>query len=280
VRVADREADIYEYMDSCRKAGHGFVIRVSQNRILLNPADGKRLGLVFEHIAGASPLGGMYLDLRGRDGQVARRAKLLISCGPVRVRAPERAGRAAGAGEPIDCWFVPIWEQDPPEGVEPLEWVLYTDRPTESLSDGIMAVMDYGTRFLIEEFHKGLKTGLRAEGLQLETANRLFAAIAVMSVVALRLLDLRELDKGFPEAPAACTGMDELELEMLGLAPKRELKTVTDVLLSLGRLGGHMNRRRDGMPGWITLWRGMKVLRLLVKGAKLERTRINVHVHS
>jgi hypothetical protein len=279
-RVADREADIYEYMDSCRKAGHGFVIRVSQNRILLNPADGKRLGLVFEHIAGASPLGGMYLDLRGRDGQVARRAKLLISCGPVRVRAPERAGRAAGAGEPIDCWFVRIWEQDPPEGVEPLEWVLYTDRPTESLSDGIMAVMDYGTRFLIEEFHKGLKTGLRAEGLQLETANRLFAAIAVMSVVALRLLDLRELGKGFPEAPAACTGLDELELEMLGLATKRELKTVTDVLLALGRLGGHMNRRRDGMPGWITLWRGMKVLRLLVRGAKLERTRINVHVHS
>jgi hypothetical protein len=163
-RIADREADIYEYMDSCRKAGHGFVIRVSQNRILLNPADGKRLGLVFEHIAGASPLGGMYLDLRGRDGQVARRAKLLISCSPVRVRAPERAGRAAGAGEPIDCWFVRIWEQDPPEGVEPLEWVLYTDRPTESLSDGIMAVMDYGTRFLIEEFHKGLKNGLRAEG--------------------------------------------------------------------------------------------------------------------
>jgi hypothetical protein len=267
-------------MDSCRKAGHGFVIRVSQNRILLNPADGKRLGLVFEHIAGASPLGGMYLDLRGRDGQVARRAKLLISCGPVRVRAPERAGRAAGAGEPIDCWFVRIWEQDSPEGVEPLEWVLYTDRPTESLSDGIMAVMDYGTRFLIEEFHKGLKTGLRAEGLQLETANRLFAAIAVMSVVALRLLDLRELGKGFPEAPAACTGLDELELEMLGLATKRELKTVTDVLLALGRLGGHMNRRRDGMPGWITLWRGMKVLRLLVRGAKLERTRINVHVHS
>ena len=58
---------------------------------------------------------------------------------------------------------------------------------------------------------------------------------------------------------------------MLGLATKRELKTVTDVLLALGRLGGHMNRRLEGMPGWITLWRGMKVLRLLVRGAKLER---------
>ena len=189
----------------------------------------------------------------------------------MRVRAPERAGRAAGTGEPIDCWFVRIWEQDPPEGVEPLEWVLYTDWPTESFSDAIMVVMDYATRFLIEEFHKGIKTGMKAEDLQLERGNRLFAAIAVMSVVALRLLDLRELGKGFPEAPAACTGLDKLELEVLGLAVKRELKTVTDVLLALGRLGGHMNRRRDGMPGWITLWRGMKVLRLVVRGAKLER---------
>ena len=202
VRVADREADIYEYMESCRKLGHGFLIRVSQNRILLDPADGKRLGLVFEHIAGVAPVGGMYLDLRGRDGQVARRAKLLISCGPVRVRAPERAGRAAGTGEPIDCWFIRVWEVDPPDGVEPLEWVLYTDSPIESLSEALVAVMDYATRFVIEEFHKGLKTGMKVEELQLERGNRLFAAIAVMSVVALRLLDLRELGRNFPGTPA------------------------------------------------------------------------------
>ena len=117
------------------------------------------------------------------------------------------------------------------------------------------------------------------EELQLERGNRLFAAIAVMSVVALRLLDLRELGRAYPEAPATCTGLDELELEVLRLAVERELTTVADVLLALGRLGGHMNRRRDGMPGWITLWRGMKVLRLLVRGAKLERARINAHVH-
>jgi hypothetical protein len=279
VRVADREADIYEYMASCRKLGHGFVIRVSQNRILLDPANGKRLGLVFEHIAGVAPLGEMYLDLRGRDGQVARRAKLLISCGPVRVRAPERAGQAAGAGAPIDCWFIRVWEQDPPDGVEPLEWVLYTDWPTESLQEAVVGVMDYGTRFLVEEFHKGLKTGMKIEELQLEQANRLFAAIAVMSVVALRLLDLRELGRGFPDAPAACTGLDEFEQELLSLAVERELTTVAEVLLAVGRLGGHMNRRRDGMPGWITLWRGMKILRLLVKGAKLERARMDAHVH-
>jgi hypothetical protein len=115
-----------------------------------------------------------------------------------------------------------------PEGVEALEWVLYTDWPTESLSDALMSVMDYATRFLIEEFHKGLKTGMKVEDLQLEQGSRLFAAIAVTSIVALRLLDLRELGRGFADAAAACIGLDELELEVLSLAVDRELKTVAE----------------------------------------------------
>jgi hypothetical protein len=156
---------------------------------------------------------------------------------------------------------------------------LYTDWPTESLADALSGVMDYATRFLIEEFHKALKTGMKAEKLQMERGNRLFAAIAVMSVVALRLLDLRELGRACPDAPASCTGLESLELEVLSLAVERQLTTVTDVLLAIARLGGHMNRRSDGMPGWITLWRGMKVLRLLVRGVKLERMRLRSRVH-
>ena len=280
VRVADREADIYEYLRECITRNHGFLVRVNQDRVILDPSDGKRLGLVFEHIAGVGPLGGMYLDLRSRDGQAARRARLLISCGPVRVRAPERPGQAAGTNAPMDCWFIRVWEPAPPEGVEALEWVLYTDQRTETLEAALTGAMDYGTRFLIEEFHKGLKTGLKAEELQLETAHRLFAAIAVMSVVALRLLDLRELGRAAPDAPAEATGLSEWELELLSLAVDRTLLTVESVLLALGRLGGHMNRRSDGMPGWITLWRGMKMLRLLVKGAELERMRNSKTMHS
>ena len=149
--------------------------------------------------------------------------------------------------------------------------MLYTDRPITRLEDALGVVMDYGTRYLIEEFHKGLKTGMKAEELQLETAPRLFAAIAVMSIVALRLLDIRELGRRAPEAPAACVGLSGEELEILSLAVGRVLTTVAEVVLSIGRLGGHMNRRSDGMPGWITLWRGMVKLRLLVKGAQLAR---------
>jgi len=279
VRVADRESDIFEYMFECKRRNHGFVIRVNQDRVLLDPATNERLGLVFDHILSVEPVGGMYLDLRarpphdGKPGYEARRAGLLVSCGPVRIQAPERPGHAAGAREPIDCWFIRVWEPDPPAGVERLEWVLYREARTETLEEALMGVMDYGSRFLIEEFHKGIKTGMKIEQLQLERGERLFRAIAVMSIVALRLLDIRELGRAVPEAPAALTGLSTLELDVLSAAVDRALTTVASVILALGRLGGHMNRRSDGMPGWITLWRGMKALRQLVKGAELERKR-------
>jgi Transposase DNA-binding len=286
VRVADRESDIYEYIIECKKRNHGFVIRVSQDRVLLDPATEERLGLVFDHVQAVEPVGGMYLDLRARpphDGQPgceARRARLLISCGPVRIQAPERPGHAAGTGAPIDCWFIRVWEPEPPAGVERLEWVLYTDARTEALEEALVGVMDYGSRFLIEEFHKGTKTGMKIEQLQMETGERLFRAIAVMSIVALRLLDIRELGRAAPAAPAALTGLSALELDVLSLAVDRTLTTVASVILALGRLGGHMNRPSDGMPGWITLWRGMQALRLMVKGAKMaEHLKIFTDIH-
>ncbi|MDR3635606.1 MAG: IS4 family transposase [Isosphaeraceae bacterium] len=271
VRVADREADIYEYLISCQELGHGFLVRMSQDRVALDPCNGRRLGSVFEHAAAAEPAGGLYLDLRARPGMAARRARLLISFGSVRVRARWRPGKSVATAKPVDCWFVRVWEPEPPPGIEPLEWNLYADQPVESLADALGVAMDYGSRFLIEEFHKGLKTGLNAESLQLETSHRLMAAIAVMSVVALRLLDLKELGRRHPEAAASGSGLDAEEREILGVAVERDLDTVAEVLLAVGRLGGHMNRRRDGMPGWITLWRGMTKLRLLVEGARLAR---------
>lgn len=73
VRVADREADIYEYLCECRLRNHGFLVRASQDRVVLDPDTGGRLGLVFEHTAGVGAVGGMFLDLRGREGHKARR---------------------------------------------------------------------------------------------------------------------------------------------------------------------------------------------------------------
>jgi len=74
-------------------------------------------------------------------------------------------------------------------------------------------------------------------------------------------------------------GLSGEELEILSLAVDRVLTTVADVVLAIGRMGGHMNRKSDGMPGWITLWRGMAKLRLLVKGAQLAREMTSKPLH-
>ena len=236
---------------------------------LWNPCNGQRLGSVFEHAAAAEPAGGLYLDSAApRDGGAAGKAtdqlRLGASAGLV------GPGKSVAAAKPVDCWFVRVWEPEPPPGIEPLEWNLYADQPVESLEDALGVAMDYGSRFLIEEFHKGLKTGLNAESLQLETSHRLMAAIAVMSVVALRLLDLKELGRRHPEAAASGSGLDAEEREILGVAVERDLDTVAEVLLAVGRLGRphESSPRRNAWMDHVVA--GTTKLRLLVEGARLR----------
>ena len=94
-----------------------------------------------------------------------------------------------------------------------------------------------------------------------------------MSVVAVRILDLKEAVRIDPFAPAEASGLTQKERALLALRLKRELRTVRDVVLALGRLGGHMGAhqgtRIDQLPGWLTLWRGMQALHLMIEGAEL-----------
>jgi transposase-like protein/transposase Tn5 family protein len=269
VRVADRGADIYEFLRSCRQAGHGFVVRAAQNRALVDPPTGKPAGHLFDSLRQAAVLGHFDLELRARPGQPARRAHLSVSALAVCLRSPHRPGKAAGRLPPIPSTAVRVWEAQAPPGVKPLEWILLCDEPVSTFQPARAVALQYSARWILEEFHKGLKTGLGAERLQLARAHQLFAAIAIMSVVALRLIGLREHLRLHPEAPATASGLDWLELDVLGLASRRRLLTVREVALAIGRLGGHLNRKGDGLPGWITLWRGMRQLNTLVEGARL-----------
>jgi hypothetical protein len=161
---------------------------------------------------------------------------------------------------------VRVWEVTAPEAGDRLEWILLCDADVADFAQARECALQYATRWRIEEYHKAIKTGLGAERLQLEGAERLFAAIAIMSVVALRLIELRERLRRHPDAEAAQAGLSPLELEVLRARSGRPLRTVREVALAIGRLGGHLNRTRDGLPGWQTLWRGMNTLHALVEG--------------
>jgi transposase-like protein len=265
IRVADREADIYEYLVSCQELGHGFVIRAAKDRALSHPETGERTGRLFTAARRAVPLGEFTLELRHRPTHPARTAHLCVSATAVTLSAPWRPGHGRSK-PPIKCTAVRVWEAAAPDVRDRLEWILLCDGDVAHFAEARACALHYSTRWMIEEYHKAIKTGLGAERLQLESVKRLFAAIAIMSVVALRLLELRERLRRHPEAEAEQSGLSGLELEVLRARSGRPLRTVREVALAIGRLGGHLNRTRDGLPGWQTLWHGMNTLHALVEG--------------
>jgi hypothetical protein len=271
VRVADRGADIYEFLRDCQQREHSFVVRSAQDRGLVDLESGEASGRLFEAARKAPSLGGFDLELRGRRGGQARTAHLEVSALEVTVIAPQRPGYGRGSLPPVVLGAVRVWEDGAPEGGEPLEWILLTDREVEEFEAAREVAQWYTSRWLVEEFHKALKSGLGAEKLQMEKAGRLFAAIALMSVVAVRLVELKERVRLSPDAPAEQSGLGNLELKALRAYTDKPIPTVREVGLALGRMGGHMGRKGDGMPGWITLWRGMAKLQSLVEGVRLAQ---------
>lgn len=97
------------------------------------------------------------------------------------------------------------------------------------------------------------------------------AATGLKSLVALRLLELRERVQQHPTAPAAASGLNPDELALLPHVSERDWRTLQDVALALAHLGGHLNRTSDGLPGWQTLWRGWLKLQTLLTGTRLAR---------
>jgi hypothetical protein len=281
IRVCDRGADIFEFLQQCKQLGHGFIVRASSNRILESDVPKGPTGKLFERARQASALGGFELELRSRpapkagkrkiarNAQKNRIARLSISTVPVVLQSPKRPGAAPGKFPGLHCTAVRVWEDAAPAGTDPLEWILLVDREIQDFQQALECTLQYTARWLIEEFHKVLKMGLGAERLQLEEASRLYAAIAIMSVVAVRLLDLKERLRLFPDEPAENSGLEALEIKVLGAYLKRELKTVKDVAMAIGRLGGHLNRKADGMPGIVSLWQGLTRLREMVEGVRL-----------
>ncbi len=126
------------------------------------------------------------------------------------------------------------------------------------------------------------KTGCSIEDMQLgkenhdergkpAKKNRLEPAIALLSVVAVQLLCLHQASRDEATADRPATEVFTQE-EVAVLSAWRHGSSGPMTLrafgLALGRLGGHLNRKGDGFPGWQTLWKGWKALQLMVQGAR------------
>jgi hypothetical protein len=119
-----------------------------------------------------------------------------------------------------------------------------------------------------------LKSGGRIEALRLEKWDSLEKAVVMDTSVAARIVALRDRAEQEPDAPATVLlSADECAVLVakFGQGQAGLRLTLGQAVLWIGRLGGHLNRQRDGMPGVRTLWRGLCDLTLLVEGWRVAR---------
>lgn len=273
--VCDRGADNFEVYCHCLLQGVDWVVRARGLTRKVRIADQVLpLGDYLTQL----PVAGTYeLEVPANTKQVARTATVEVRFGMVGLSTPHQCGRFTR-----ECGIafltmnvIEVKEINPPRGQEPLQWVLYTSHEVTSWEQALTVIGYYERRPLVEEFHKALKTGCRIEERLYETAPRWENVTALLSVVAVRLLQLKTIATKQPDRPAAEIVPASWLLMLTVLRGNKRAKIVTarDFLRALAGLGGHLGRKSDGEPGWLTIWRGFDKLHLLLRGANAMKQR-------
>jgi Transposase Tn5 dimerisation domain/Transposase DNA-binding len=285
VSLADSEGDVYEYLleaqaeEDVRKAS--FIIRACQNRALVTPAETGSPGSnhhLREQVASTPVLSHRTLEIRGRQpkstddrkrkqAREPRTAQVVIRAARVTLRGPDRPG---GKLPDLGVNVVLVSEPDPPPGVEPIEWILLTDLPIDTVEDVLKVIDYYMCRWQIEIFFRVLKSGCKVEESQLEIAERFQPYLALCLIVAWRVMYVMMMGRECPELPCAVAFDDDEWQSVYATVQKAPppaepppMKTIVDLIASLG---GWLGRKCDGEPGPKAMWVGMQRMTDLALG--------------
>jgi hypothetical protein len=282
IHVADRESDSYEILSGMISNGRGFVLRLKYDR---NIIDGDEVAKLYEVLKQAQGVADREVPLAFRKDhksqgtlkvfppREARLATLVFAARPVRIKRPRDLPKDKYP-EFIDVNVVRVWEPQPPEGEQAIEWKLVTREPADT-PEQILTIVDYyRCRWPIEEFNKALKTGCRVQSRQLVDVAALLNVVALFVPIAWSILHLRTLANS-PHPPPAAAVLRPVQMTVLMAHPKTKKRfqvasppTARDALYAVAALGGHL--KRNGPPGWLTLFRGYKTLTELALGWELR----------
>lgn len=251
VHLGDRESDIYELFCECESLETNFVFRTCVDR---RAEDGEQT--VLEVMDEERVKAVHRIEVRDNKGRPST-AVLELKYHRLQVLPPiGKENRYTN----LALTVIHAQERGTPKDRDPIDWKLITNLPVTSKSKAIEKLDWYAMRWKIETFHKILKSGCRAEESKLRTAERLANLIAIMCILAWRVLWLTMANRVSPDLPARLVFTDT-EIKLLDhLVPMKDAsrrKTVGQFLIRLARLGGYLNRTRDAPPGNMVLWRGM-----------------------
>ena len=275
--ISDREGDIYEVFEAWQQIEEGpraeWVIRANQDRALLGVVDGEPSKL-FEALEQSKVLGEIEFEIRAQKERTtkkkgntiasprsARTVRQVVRAMKITPRPPYRKGKKMAAAS---FWAVLAEEADPPEGEDPIRWVLLTSKKANTFAKACRILNLYLRRWDIEVFHRVLKTGCRVESIQLKKAESIIKALMIYSVISWRILYLTHLGRHYPELPCGSV-FEEAEWKATCAVVKRKKSagepTLGEFIKIVGKLGGHLGRKSDGAPGPQSIWLGLTRVR-------------------
>jgi len=276
VLAADSESDIYDVIaeGTERPRAADWIIRSCQDRALVDDLEDRDVrDYLREEVLAAPVLERRTITVRGRTAKVAceargrrqprksREAVVAVRAVTVTLRAPERkAGQLADA----TVNAVLVTEVDPPGDDVPVEWLLLTSLPIDTVDQVRLVVQYYSIRWMIELFFRVLKSGCRVEDRRFGAMDRLLPCLAVYLIVAWRVLYLCRLGRSCPEM--SCEAVFEpAEWKSVYVVVRREpppkrAPKLQEMIRLVAQLGGYVNRSRDDEPGPQTLWLGLQRL--------------------
>jgi hypothetical protein len=253
VSVSDRGSDGFSFLARAAAQGWSCLVRSKHNRRLENSDETSRY--LHDFARSMPSVDTFTIDLRTRPKKPARRVLLNLAFAPVTLPPP-----SGTKGKSISAWCIRVWEDAP---VEPLEWILVSTDPVECIQDALEKVEWYRNRWIIEEYHKCLKTGCNMEKRQVSTFQSLQALLGLLGIVAVFLLQL----KSSVNPPQISQDLKDA----LKALSKRKLEDLEswDYLREIAKLGGFLGRKGDGEPGWQTIWKGWNRLQDIAIGLEL-----------
>jgi hypothetical protein len=272
--VADSEADIYEVLaEATREVGRiEWIVRACQNRALLRESGEMPVEkYIREHVLQQPVLFQKTIHVRGRKAKVAcetrgrrqpresREATVVVRAARVTLRPPWRPDRKL---PPVTVNVVLVSEVNPPPGDEPIEWLLLTNLPIDTVEQVERILQYYSVRWMIEVFFRVLKSGCRVEERRFESMDRLLTCLAIYLIVAWRTLYVCRLGRSCPEM--SCEAVFEpAEWKSAWKVVRREDPPAAPPSLGVfvrivAQLGGYVNRKRTDPPGPQTVWIGLQ----------------------
>ena len=266
VSMGDRESDVWELFVEAMKDPDGPRLLVRSDRHRLRQVDEQEERYLWDFMGARDVATTLEIHIPHAGSRKARTADIDLRFSGIELLPPKRCASEL----PIHLWAVYLLEV-PEEGSteQPIEWLLLTTAPVNTLEDAKRTVDWYSRRWGIEVYHRTLKSGCKIHDRQLGTADRLEACLAIDMVVAWRIFHLTMLGRGTPDVP--CTAFfEDVEWKTLWClvnktpTPPDVPPTMAQAVRMVARIGGHLGRKGDGPPGTQVLWRGLQSLEMAV----------------